>query len=63
MNITRLTQVRKLFMQDMAPRSTVRHNMRAWVKSIRFLGNNWHLSPAKHIYVRNTRSQDSKKLV
>ena len=37
MNISYLTRVRKLFNNPLSPRSVNRHNMRGWVKSIRFL--------------------------
>ena len=41
MNITHLVRVRKAFLHDMAPRHIARHNMRAWVRSVRFLGPKW----------------------
>ena len=37
MNTAYLTRARKLFDNELAPRSVNRHNVRAWVKSIRFL--------------------------
>ena len=37
MNTTYLRRVRKLFDNELSPRSVNRHNMRGWVKSIRFL--------------------------
>lgn len=37
MNTTYLTRARKLFDNELSPRSVNRHNMRGWVKSIRFL--------------------------
>ena len=37
MNTSYLTRVRKLFDNPLSPRSVNRHNMRGWVKSIRFL--------------------------
>lgn len=37
MNIAYLTRARKLFDNELSPRSVNRHNMRGWVKSIRFL--------------------------
>jgi hypothetical protein len=47
MNIEMLTRVRALFKSGI--RSTDRHNRRAWVKSIRFLGTKWLLHPANMI--------------
>jgi hypothetical protein len=44
MNTVRLAQARRLFRNDLAPRSTVRHNVRAWVSSVRILGTRWHLA-------------------
>ena len=38
MNTIRLTQARRLFCNDLAPRHTQRHNMRAWLRSVRYLG-------------------------
>ena len=37
MNTSYLRRVRKLFDNELSPRSVNRHNMRGWVKSIRFL--------------------------
>jgi len=37
MNTSYLTRARKLFDNELSPRSVNRHNMRGWVKSIRFL--------------------------
>ena len=37
MNTSYLRRVRKLFDNPLSPRSVNRHNMRGWVKSIRFL--------------------------
>lgn len=37
MNTVRLTQARRLFCNDLAPIHTQRHNMRAWVRSVRDL--------------------------
>jgi hypothetical protein len=47
MNIEMLTRVRKPFASGI--RSTDRHNRRAWVKSIRFLGTKCLLHPANII--------------
>jgi len=43
MNTTYLSRVRRLFDNPLAPRHTNRHNQRAWVKSVRFLGDKWLL--------------------
>jgi hypothetical protein len=42
MKTNMLTRVRKHF--DCADTKTNRHNQRAWVKSIRFLGSRWLLA-------------------
>jgi len=39
-----LTHVRGLYRINGVPVSTQRHNMREWVKSIRFLGDKWLLA-------------------
>ena len=39
MNTSLLKHVRTLFVHDMVPTSTARHNMRQWVKSVRLLGD------------------------
>lgn len=44
MNVTALRRVRQLFNNPEAPASTNRHNQRQWVRSVRFLGNNWLLA-------------------
>jgi hypothetical protein len=44
MNTTFLTRVRGLYCVDGVPVSTQRHNMREWIKSIRFLGDKWLLA-------------------
>ena len=44
MNTAFLTRVRGLYCVDGVPVSTQRHNMREWVKSIRFLGDKWLLA-------------------
>lgn len=41
MNVTYLRRVRRLFVHDGAPRHVQRHNMREWVKSVRYLGTKW----------------------
>jgi len=46
MNTTYLRRVRALFANDLTPRRTTRHNMRAWVRMVRILGDNWLLSQA-----------------
>ena len=43
MKINMLTRVRQHFNSGI--RSTDRHNQRAWVKSVRFLGTKWLLHP------------------
>jgi len=43
MNISMLKRARKNFVHDLAPVSVQRHNMRAWVASIRMLGTRWVL--------------------
>lgn len=44
MNTIHLRRVRRLFVHDMAPRHVQRHNMRAWVRSVRMLGRQWLLA-------------------
>jgi hypothetical protein len=44
MNTAFLTRVRSLYCVDGVPVSTQRHNMREWIKSIRFLGDKWLLA-------------------
>jgi len=44
MNIHMLTRVRKHFSNPLSPRHTNRHNMRQWIKSVRFLGDKWLLA-------------------
>lgn len=44
MNISMLRRVRKNFDAVDAPRHIRRHNMRAWVKSVRHLGPKWVLA-------------------
>lgn len=41
MNTTRLKQARRLFQNDIAPPKQVRHNIRAWARSLRCLGDRW----------------------
>ena len=46
MNIHMLTRVRRLFPDTpLTEPQTVRYNRRAWVRSIRFLGNKWRCHP------------------
>lgn len=47
MNSTMLRIARKHFCRDYIPVSTQRHNIRAWVRSLRILGDKWLL--AQHI--------------
>ncbi len=45
MNTSRLRQVRRAFPHlPSVPASTIRHNRRAWVRSVRELGDKWLLS-------------------
>ena len=44
MNTTALQMARRLFTVRGVPTSTQRHNMRSWVRSVRFLGDNWLIS-------------------
>lgn len=44
MNSSMLRIARKHFMREYIPRSTQRHNMRAWVRSLRLLGDKWLLA-------------------
>jgi hypothetical protein len=41
MNTTLLSRLRKLFQHDLVPTEVARHNMRAWVRSVRLLGDKW----------------------
>lgn len=43
MRTNALAQVRRLFTNPAAPRSTNRHNQRAWVRAVRQLGDKWVL--------------------
>lgn len=45
MNTTRLTQARRLFVHELVPAHIQRHNMRAWVRSVRELGGRWRALP------------------
>lgn len=47
MNTTMLTRVRKHFASGIA--HIDRHNQRAWVKSVRFLGTKWLLHPENNV--------------
>jgi hypothetical protein len=48
MNTTRLKQARRLYVHQDVDMSTARHNIRQWVRSVRFLGTeskrNWLLA-------------------
>jgi hypothetical protein len=44
MNTIVLKRARELWCNQMTPVATQRHNIRAWVKSMRFLGNKHLLS-------------------
>ena len=44
MKTNMLVRVRQHFNNPLCPTHTNRHNMRAWVKSVRFLGDKWLLA-------------------
>ena len=44
MNTQALKTVRRLFNVDYIPKTQNRHNQRAWVRSVRILGDRWLLS-------------------
>jgi hypothetical protein len=44
MNVIYLRQARRLFDNPGVPRGVVRHNIRAWVRSVRMLGDQWLLA-------------------
>jgi hypothetical protein len=44
MNTQALKTVRRLFNVDYVSKEQNRHNQRAWVRSVRFLGDRWLLS-------------------
>ena len=44
MPITLLTRVRRQFDRPYIDRHIVRHNIRSWVASIRYLGDKWLLA-------------------
>lgn len=44
MNTTMLVRARKHFCVEFVPRSVCRHNIRAWVRSVRQLGPRWLLA-------------------
>lgn len=49
MNTAHLKRVRRLFDRPDIPRHIVRHNCRAWVRSVRQLGDKWLLAkPINH---------------
>jgi len=41
MNTQALSMARRLFQIDGVPTSTQRHNIRSWVRSVRYLGDKW----------------------
>jgi hypothetical protein len=41
MNTTLLRRARRLFNAPDVPASTVRHNCRAWARSVAYLGDKW----------------------
>jgi hypothetical protein len=44
MKTNMLIRVRKHFDNPLSPRHTNRHNMRQWIRSVRFLGDKWLLA-------------------
>jgi len=44
MDISMLKKARKLWCIDTSPYFQQRHNMRAWVRAIRVVGDNWLLN-------------------
>lgn len=44
MNTVMLKRVRRAYPSHCAPANVVRHNRRAWVRSIRYLGPKWLLA-------------------
>jgi hypothetical protein len=54
MNTRLLRRVRQHFVHDMAPRHTQRHNIAAWVRSVRMLGDKW-------VYAKNLAVQRQEK--
>jgi hypothetical protein len=44
MNTVMLSRARRNFCHANAPVSTQRHNIRQWVRSLRFLGDKWLLA-------------------
>jgi len=44
MNITKLIHVRQLFVTYDAPPQTIRSYQRQWIRSVRYLGDNWLLA-------------------
>ena len=41
MNTQMLSMARRLFQIDGVPTHTQRHNIRGWVRSVRYLGDKW----------------------
>ena len=67
MNTARLRQARRLFNVPGVPAHTARHNARAWVRSVRHLGDKWVLTkiiahveprpaPAPHLWLNILRA-------
>lgn len=51
MNTTLLRRARELFASDWVDRELMRYNIRAWVKSLRFLGPRWvNRRPVQRIF-------------
>lgn len=49
MNTRLLQRVRQHFVHDMAPRHVQRHNMSAWVRSVRMLGDKWLIAKPREL--------------
>lgn len=49
MNTARLKQARRLFQNPMVEPRVVRHNIRQWARSVRFLGAQWRAHPAQYV--------------
>jgi len=44
MNVNKLKYVRQLFQTYQAPPQTIRSYQRQWIRSVRYLGDNWLLA-------------------
>lgn len=65
MNTRQLRRARRLFVNDLAPPSVQRHNIRTWVRAVRRLGDKWIALPADlgHHAVHLTLATASAALV